>query len=435
MTSATTSPGRRFSLPAALLLFCALALRPADLFAGDEKVWLTAGQDAAREMVVSWASAVEIRTALLHYGPTRRPGVAPVRYPLVANAAIKECFGGKLGCVYHAPLKKLKPDTEYAYRIVAEGRALAEATFRTAPTDACEPFSFAVFGDSHSLDGGAAKRYDELLLDVQAHGARVAFNMGDMVNRGDKADEWADFLAQSTVAGRRLPIMPVMGNHDHGPGKGNAQHMSRIFRTPANNEPNLRSHYSVRYGGALFAVLSNHDGDPAEQAAWLDKELTQTDAVWKFVFIHEPFLTCALFGHEPDEEKVGRYFLPLFRKHRVDMVFSGHNHMYELFQPYDGEKFVSDPAKGTIHVTSGGAAKGERIMLLPPSFSCEGRVQSAMRYHFLMITVEGDSLSLEFWDEGGLSGGGLTGPEEHLRLVKPGTPVCHPETVPQTPSP
>jgi len=249
-----------------------------------------------------------------------------------------------------------------------------------------------------------------------------------MVRDGSEINQWEEYLNETFEVSRSVPIMPVIGNHDDGPGEGNGQNVTRIFPTPSNNDENNKSYYSFEYNNAFFAVITNHDTDPAVQAAWLDTQLKATSAMWKFVFVHEPFFTCpalfGLLGHESDESNVGKYYFEVFEDNKVDMVFTGHNHMYEMFKPNNTAGFIDDPSLGTIHITTGGAAESEAIaMMIEPALFCEGRIKQSDNIHFLKIEIDNNNLVLKYFPRGRL-GGAPAPPEVHYTITKPETVDC-----------
>ena len=330
-------------------------------------VWLTFPENPSEEMIVSWKFPTEEFNTVVEFGLT--PG-----YGQTANVEAKESVGADVGWVYHARLTGLQAGKLYHYRIGVGGEFTNDYNFRTSPADPCETFSFITMGDNRGQLGGSALG-SSFLSAAMSVGPAFMVNTGDLVTDGSETNQWVEYLNDINTVSGFVPIMPVIGNHDDGPGNGNSQNITRIFRTPKNNPDENRSYYSFEYGNAFFAVVTNHDGSSEDQADWLHNQLQATDALWKFVFVHEPFFTCpalfGLLGHEPDESDVFKYYGDVFRINHVDMVFTGHNHMYELFNPHNGSAFVNDPAQGTMHVTTGGAAEAEAlIMLIEPALFC-----------------------------------------------------------------
>jgi 3',5'-cyclic AMP phosphodiesterase CpdA len=106
------------------------------------------------------------------------------------------------------------------------------------------------------------------------------------------------------------------------------------------------ANYSLDYGDAHFLCLdSNQYVDPTDTAlqAWIEQDLSGTDALWKFVVYHHPSFNV---GNEHYMEQQFRVLAPLFEKHGVDMALHGHEHTYQRTQPI---KFVpGDTSKAGV---------------------------------------------------------------------------------------
>jgi hypothetical protein len=378
------------------------------------EIWLSLGEDASRQMVVSFRSDMQNENATVEYGIA---SVAEHSEPVT----FMETFGEPIGYAYHTYLENLQAGKTYQYRIKVGDQFTDTFSFKTAPVDPCAPVQFIAMGDNRSQLGGSAYG-DAFLRAASETGATFMLNSGDLVKDGVEASGWVDYLFETSGIGRSVPVMPSIGNHDDGPGSGNDQYITKLFHVPSNGIEGMRSHYAFSYGNVFFAVLTNHDGDAQQQSEWLDAQLEASEADWKFVVIHEPFFTCpalfGLLGHEADEKKVGQYYLSIFARHHVDMVFTGHNHMYELFNPHDGEKFVTDPSQGTLHITTGGAAEGEAAaMLIEPALMCTGRINQSNNIHFLSIRIIGGDLVMEYYPRG-RTGNNPGEPEFHYGIHK-----------------
>lgn len=100
---------------------------------------------------------------------------------------------------------------------------------------------------------------------------------------------------------------------------------------------------TFKEGDVRFFILDSNYLDP-EQVKWLEKELDASDSEWKIVYFHHPLYTTARRGPEVELREI---LEPLFVKHGVDVVFAGHEHIYERFKPQ----------QGIHHFLVGGAAK------------------------------------------------------------------------------
>lgn len=87
-----------------------------------------------------------------------------------------------------------------------------------------------------------------------------------------------------------------------------------------------RLYYAFTEGNARFVVLnSNHPGDDA-QRAWLDGAFGNTGAKWRISFFHHPLYSSG--DHARQAREIIRPALePALVRNRVDVVFSGHDHL------------------------------------------------------------------------------------------------------------
>jgi hypothetical protein len=93
------------------------------------------------------------------------------------------------------------------------------------------------------------------------------------------------------------------------------------------------ANYSFDYGDVHFLCLdSNRYIDPNDAAMqrWMASDLSSTDAIWKFVVFHHPPFNV---GNEHYEVQHMRMLAPLFERHGVDFVLSGHEHNYQRPRP------------------------------------------------------------------------------------------------------
>ena len=132
---------------------------------------------------------------------------------------------------------------------------------------------------------------------------------------------------------------------------------------------------TFKKGNVRFFVIDSNYLDPA-QVKWLEKELSASGSDWKIAYFHHPLYTTARRGPEVELRAV---LEPLFVKHGVDVVFTGHEHIYERLQPQ----------KGIYYFTVGGAAKLRKGDTRPGSLI-------AARFDrdrsFLLAEIAGDSL-------------------------------------------
>jgi len=229
----------------------------------------------------------------------------------------------------------LEPDTLYAYRVQgAEGQWSEWFQTRTAPRQG--RLRFIYLGDAQN---GLASHWPRVIRAAfqSAPDARFILHAGDLVNRGSRDLEWANWFRASGFIHGMIPAVPVAGNHEYDTIELPETERQRIlsllwrpqFRLP--ETPELPAElqetvYEVRYSPDLHVyVLNSNMPDMSQQAAWLDSKLAQSDARWRIVSMHHPIYSS---GRERDNSDKREVLLPVLLKHRVDLVLQGHDHTY-----------------------------------------------------------------------------------------------------------
>lgn len=259
--------------------------------------------------------------------------------------------------VHTVALNGLKPGEHYWYRV---GNSLGwseQRTFTTAPRLANE-FSFLVFGDSQSINYSTWHTTLHQAYQANSHASFMTV-VGDLVDVGQDYDQWQAWFAAAKGVLEVLPIMPATGNHEtYTPERKFSPPtlFTAQFSLPVNGPDGLKEQvYSFDYGAVHFVVLDSQASEQqrftpdmlAKQKAWLEKDLAETNRKWKIVLLHRPPYDNKTFR---DNAAIRKAFVPIFDKHQVDVVFTGHDHVYARTYPlYDGEKSPG----GTVYVATG----------------------------------------------------------------------------------
>jgi hypothetical protein len=248
-----------------------------------------------------------------------------------------------------------------AYTITLGRRALVRAAFRTNKP-AGEPFTFIVFGDS----GRGGQEQYRLAARLTAVDPDFLLHTGDVVyGAGERRDYRARFFVPYEELLRRVNLWPCLGNHDlYEPSFG--EPYREVFELPENGPPDqpAEHNYWFDYASARIAVVDSNVGEEALRdsvAPWLADTLTETGAAWKFVVLHHPPYTG---GHYEPDQRIQRTLVPVFERTGVDIVFSGHDHMYQRMHAMRAGEVVAD-GRGVVYIISG--AGGARLYdALPP---------------------------------------------------------------------
>jgi 3',5'-cyclic AMP phosphodiesterase CpdA len=264
-----------------------------------------------------------------------------------------------------------------------------------------DSFSFAVTSDHfEDLPGG-------LVQGLTAAKPKFVVFTGDMVmssNARDFKGLTRDLLDPLKKAG--IDWYPVLGNHDFPCEPGWKQLWGEEKGKPYYSFDSGPAHVIVldsnklAYGNRKFkegsqeAAIVTQGKDLAkgsEQYNWLVEDLEKTKQKFIFVFYHEPAMSFANHGASP---AIQATLCPLFEKHKVTAVFSGHDHTYQRFVPIrmdvtdeNKPKPVADPANGVVYFVTGSGPNGKCYELTAnPLHAAQKQAAS-----FTIVTIEGDT--------------------------------------------
>ena len=94
-----------------------------------------------------------------------------------------------------------------------------------------------------------------------------------------------------------------------------------------------------------FFVLDSNQIDRG-QLAWLEKELASATEDWKIPYFHHPMYSDG--GRHGSSVDVRVLFEPLFLKYGVNVVFAGHDHIYERLVPQKGIHYFVEGSSGEL---------------------------------------------------------------------------------------
>ena len=154
-------------------------------------------------------------------------------------------------------------------------------------------------------------------------------NMYGSQTPGDFVRKFEQPYAPLLTAG--VKFQASLGNHDR---------PDQVSYRPYNM--NGQRYYTYVRNNVRFFALDSTLMD-RKQVAWIDAALGDAREDWKICYFHHPlYSNAARHGSAVDLRLV---LEPIFVKHGVNVVFSGHDHVYERVQPQKGiHYFVSGSA-------------------------------------------------------------------------------------------
>jgi DNA repair exonuclease SbcCD nuclease subunit len=237
---------------------------------------------------------------------------------------------------------------------------------------------FLVIGDS-GTGGGTQKKVAARIAEVhKIFPFDFAIMAGDNLYGGESANDYRRKFEEpyKPLLDAGVKFYAALGNHDD---------PSQRFYKPFNM--NGERYYTFRpptpgilpKGGVRFFALDSNYMSP-EQVQWLEKELMASGAEWKIPFFHHPLYSS---GEKHGGNEALREMLePLFLKHGVDVVFTGHEHFYERLKPQ----------KGITYFITGSAAKLRRGNIGNGGMTAKGFDEG---YAFMIVEIAGDELHFQ----------------------------------------
>jgi Calcineurin-like phosphoesterase/Purple acid Phosphatase, N-terminal domain len=362
------------------------------------QIHITFGDDAAREMNVSWSTAGSVSGPRVVLGTPHDGFGRAIR---AETRTYVDAINGVETYMQHARIHGLRPGSTYVYSVLSDGAAPVQGTFTTAPVGRV-PFRFTSFGDIGSGNPTWSKSSLNAITasnQIEQYNPVVHLLNGDLsyanVNQASMPAVWADFANNTQPSAMSTPWMPALGNHEIEAGNGPLGYLSYQTRyaLPGNHSSSFSGNwYSFQVGSVLFISLDNNDvvyqndggvflgtsngpyirgysGGLQEQ--WLERTLQRANQDpgidWIVAYFHQPAMSTSSSGSGSDLG-IRQSWFPLFYKYGVDLVLCGHDHDYERSfavrgtdpGTFDRPTVVSfdttevDTSAGLVHIVLGG---------------------------------------------------------------------------------
>jgi 3',5'-cyclic AMP phosphodiesterase CpdA len=228
-----------------------------------------------------------------------------------------------------------------ARKIVLAGVLIAAALLSIAGQDATLPgipgsVKFAVIGDNGT---GETPQYD---VGRQMATARVRFPFDFVIMLGDNmygrqsAQDFVDKFERpyAPLLQAGVPFYAALGNHDNP--------KNRAYK---GFNMNGERYYTFARGAVRFVVFDTNVMDPA-QLAWIETTLRQAQEPWKICYFHHPLYSDA--GRHGSNVELRVALEPILVATGVNVVFTGHEHVYERIKPQKGITHFIDGSSGQL---------------------------------------------------------------------------------------
>ncbi|MEM3658561.1 MAG: metallophosphoesterase [Candidatus Hadarchaeum sp.] len=292
--------------------------------------------------------------------------------------------------LFHVGISELRPGICYYYRVCQfDGNCTDIGRFFTPPTlGTFLPFTFLVYGDTQSNN----YIHRNVAAAMSHEFASFAVLVGDSVETPID-DEWNKFFECGAPLFKSMLFFAVLGNHEQ-----NSRFYYDFYEFPKGGGKDGDEWWAFRWDDVLFVGLdsnlqylsaANFAGFEAE-TRWLETVLNQ-EARYKFVFFHHP----PFCSHPWANIALAEAWATLFERHHVTAVFNGHIHYYEHIVKNDVHYFIT-----------GGGSNPSSQLRVPRTDGSVCGIQGIP--HYLRVTVQQESVTIEMVAVDGLSGSTVT---------------------------
>ena len=299
--------------------------------------------------------AIVARASLGAKGQTIAPKWEALRTP--SNVALPKLHSAPVGTFqYEAKIANLDPEATYYYAVFDGAKRLtpedASYRFTTHPKPGPErPARFWIIGDGGTGREPQVAVHEAMRRTVENEKQPLDFwiHVGDMAyTTGRDVEFQSRFFEMYESTLRNKVCWASMGNHEGATssGKTGIGPYYDAYVVPTRGETGgvasgTEAYYSFDFANIHFICLDSHDlsrkpGDP--MASWLKADLEKAKADWLIAFWHHPPYTKG--SHDSDKEtdltEMRKLIMPMIEAGGVDVVLTGHSHIYERSMLMDG---------------------------------------------------------------------------------------------------
>jgi len=199
-----------------------------------------------------------------------------------------------------------------------------------------DSFKFAVIGDNGTGDRPQFDVAQQMVAARRRFPFELVIMLGDNMYGRQQPQDFVDKFERPYAALLQAGVrfFASLGNHD--------DPNNRLYK---NFNMDGQRFYTYTRKNVQFFVLDSNQIDP-RQHAWLEQALSQSQQEWKICYFHHPIYSNA--RRHGSDIALRLTLEPLFTKHGVNVVFSGHDHTYERLKLQKGIEYFVEGASGQL---------------------------------------------------------------------------------------
>jgi len=229
---------------------------------------------------------------------------------------------------------------------------------------------FAVIGDMGTGEKPQYEVAEQMVRSRRKFPFEFVIALGDNLYGGSNPSDYKSKFEQpyKLLLEAGVNFYAVLGNHDS---------PNERFYKPFNM--NGQKYYTYKKGNVRFFALDSNYMDK-QQLSWLEQELQNSGSDWKICYSHHPLYSSGAFHGSSTDLRL--LLEPLFVKYGVQVVFSGHDHVYERVKSQNGIFYFTEGASGSLR----------RGNLRKTDLTASGYDQDRS---FMLVEIAGDELHFQ----------------------------------------
>lgn len=327
------------------------------------------GENMATQMQINWQSSIDITDLKVEYtveGDEEflKSQIIEGAYHQFSRAdKSSEYKGTYVGFstprnVWNATLNNLLPQTKYLYRIINESKVYSDVySFYTGSLNDDE-FSFLFMTDPQYYEENGASKFNKMTEDhIIKNNIKFSLITGDISDKGGNSNYWDMFYTKSSLM--KVPFVTTVGNHeyyDSGTTTTDNTIYNQFFNNPQNGPDSVKgSSYYFIYNNALFIMLDSEASSSylQQQKKWFKNVCSSVKSSYIIVGTHRSAYAGAHYVAD------GKNFIAnwgeVFDECQVDLVLSGHDHIYSRTKKLIDGEVTTEKYKGTTYILGGTA--------------------------------------------------------------------------------
>lgn len=297
---------------------------------------------------------------------------------LTANQLNRSVADETVTTEHEVKLTDLQPNTVYYYSVGNTAGVLGSGDdyyFKTAaPAGSKQKIRIWAMGDMGSGSPNQISVRDSYMNSIKKdnRATDLVLLLGDNAYAIGTDEEYQNnfFNVYQNHFLKNNVLWAVPGNHEYYSGDQTKREISffNIFSFVQNGEAGgvpsgTKMYYSFDYANVHFVGLDSYGLEEQKyrlydtlgpQVEWLKKDLAANKQPWTIVMFHHPPYTKN--SHDSDAEielvQMHKNLTPILERFKVDLVLSGHSHLYERSRPMRGHTGSSDTFDAEKHLIS-----------------------------------------------------------------------------------